>query len=205
MRSVDPRTPARALPRRAALAAAAVLLAGVVACSKPPALPELFPVPSLSLVSHKGEAVMLEDFRGKVAVYDFIFTRCTGPCPMMTSAMKRVASRFDSDDAVRFLSISVDPDYDQPDVLTQFASTFGVENDRRWIFLTGDRDAIYRASVDGFKLAAFEGSGEEGTIIHSTRFVLADRRGMIRGYYDPLSPEGEKELVRDIRRLMEEK
>jgi protein SCO1 len=180
------------------LAAAAVASA---ACSPGADLPELYPVPETQLTDHHGRPVNLADLRGEVVVYDFIFTRCNGPCPMMTSAMKRVAGAIDRKLPVRFASISVDPDYDTPEVLREYARHFRVDDDDRWLFLTGERESIVSASSDGFKLGAIVPEKGSDQIVHSTRFVLADASGTIRGYYDAMFEEGEKALVSDIRRL----
>ncbi|MGA7616411.1 MAG: SCO family protein [Thermoanaerobaculia bacterium] len=172
----------------------------LVSCRQQPPLPQLYPVPDLSLVSRHGKSLNLRDLRGSVVVYDFIFTRCGGPCPIMTNAMKRLASKVGSAD-VRFVSITVDPDYDTPKVLTRYARIMHAD-DPRWLFLTGDREAIHLASSKDFKLGAVQGGGAGQPIVHSTRFVLADRQGEIRGYYDSMSDDSEAKLIRDIASLV---
>ncbi len=84
---------------------------------------------------------------------------------------------------VHLVSVSVDPEHDTPAVLRDYAEKLHAQP-QRWDFLTGSSPAIYDLSRNGFKLAIADGSGEMGTPVHSTRLVLVDRQGEIRGYYD---------------------
>ena len=118
----------------------AVLMLTFAGCHHRSDLPELFPVPDTALVNERAQPVHLSAMKGKVTVYDFIFTNCAGTCPMMTAAMRRLTGKLDKDLPVQFVSISVDPARDTPAVLRQYASR--VRNDDRWLFLTGDRGAI---------------------------------------------------------------
>lgn len=177
------------------------LLFVFLSCKAAEPLPELGSVPEWALRSSEGKAVGSEDLSGHVLIYDFIFTRCAATCPMMTSRMGELASHLRSED-VRFVSISVDPEWDRPAVLREYRDR--VTKDRRWIFLTGSREEIRELSVDGFFLAAEppEENLESGPIVHSTKFVLVDRQGIIRGYYDSLSPEMMESLAADARQLL---
>lgn len=185
--------------RRSLIAVFASVIA-IFGCEGPP-LPELDPVPDATLQSSRGDEVSLEDLEGKVVIYDFIFTRCAASCPMMTAKMGELAMALGSDE-VRFVSISVDPEWDTPEVMSQYRDA--VTTDDRWVFLTGTREQVREISVDGFKLAA-EPPGESvesGPIVHSTKFILSDRSGTIRGYYDSISREALKQLEMDSKRLL---
>ncbi len=74
----------------------------------------------------------------------------------------------------------------------------------RWDFLTGPKSAIYKLSHDGFKLAVSDGSSAQGIPIHSTRIVLVDRHGEIRGYYDATEADAITKLVADTNHLLRE-
>lgn len=184
---------------RQLLLAAAVL--GLISCDTAEPLPEIASVPPWTLQSAQGGAVSSDDLRDHVVIYDFIFTRCTATCPMMTARMGDLASRLRSED-VRFVSISVDPEWDTPAVLREFRER--VTRDARWIFLTGTRDEVRDLSVGGFLLAADPPEEDEqgGPIVHSSRFILVDRAGAIRGYYDSLNPEMMTSLEQDAKRLL---
>ncbi|MEO6486474.1 MAG: SCO family protein, partial [Thermoanaerobaculia bacterium] len=109
-------------------------------------------MPNAALIDENGKAVALDSMKGHVTVYDFIFTNCSGICPIMSKSMQALTTKVPKDAPVRFVSISVDPARDTPEVLRTYAKRF--RNDDRWVFLTGDRDTIVNLSVKGFKLAA---------------------------------------------------
>jgi protein SCO1/2 len=156
----------------------ALLLTG---CHHQSELPHLFPVPNAHLVSDAGKPVQLDEMKGYVTVYDFIFTNCAGTCPLMTATMRKVTKKIAKDARVRFISISVDPVRDTPQQLAEYAKR--VRNDDRWLFMTGDRDTVVGLSVNGFKLAA-GGPPQAGAepLLHSSKFAIADRDGVIRAY-----------------------
>jgi len=179
---------------------AAVLLAG---CGHQSDLPRLFAVPDASLVDEMNRPVQLASNRGYVTVYDFIFTNCAGTCPMMTSTMRRLTSKVDKDAKVRFVSISVDPRRDTPEVLHKYAAKF--RNDSRWAFLTGDARTITHLSVDGFKLAAGTGSATpDESILHSSKFAIADKDGFIREYYGALNDDAVDHVAATVNDLARE-
>ena len=188
------------MQRRLLLAALIVLVAG---CHHRSALPELFPVPDTALVNERGQAVRLSAMKGKVTVYDFIFTNCAGTCPMMTAAMRRLTKKVDGGLPVQFVSISVDPIRDTPAVLSQYAAR--VRNDDRWTFLTGDRGAIIDLSVNGFKLAA-GGTTQTAAepLMHSSKFVIADKHGVIREYYGATNDDAVDHVVAAVSDLARE-
>jgi protein SCO1 len=185
---------------RRSLLAAALLLAA--ACQPQPELPKLFPVPSTTLVDETGKQVSLDAMKGSVTVYDFIFTSCTGTCPIMTNNMRALTQEVDDDAPVRFVSISVDPARDTPAVLAAYAKR--VRNDDRWTFLTGQRDQIIDLSVKGFKLAAGDPMPGGEPLLHSSKFAIADKQGVIRGYYDATDGAITGEVARVVEQLAEE-
>lgn len=177
-----------------------LLIAG---CARRPELPRLFPVPDTTLTDERGRPFRLGSLRGSVVVYDFIFTNCAGTCPMMTSQMRKLTQKVERDAPVRFVSISVDPARDTPEVLKAYAMRH--RNDPRWVFLTGDRDTVVRLSVDGFKLAAGDAvaSGAE-PILHSSKFAIADRSGTIREYYGSTDGDAPDHVAATVRELLKE-
>lgn len=157
-------------------------------------------VPDFSLIDQRGNPIVLSDLKGKIWVADFIFTRCVAACPLMTDKMKKLQEEF-SESSVDFVSFSVDPQYDTPDVLFQYANRFGVDGNR-WFFLTGDKETIYHLTQEGFGLAIGQ---QDSEVLHSARFVLVDRRGQIRGYYDSNEDEALQKLRQDIPSLLNER
>jgi protein SCO1/2 len=119
----------------------------------------------------------------------------------MTAVMARLDRRLPADEA-RLVSVSVDPAHDTSEVLAAFAAEH--EASERWLFLTGEPEAVRALARDGFKLGVAEIEGEEDpglAVTHSDRFVLVDSQGRVRGYYDPFDPEGIARLERDLAAL----
>ena len=158
-------------------------------------------LPEFALTRETSEPLSLSSLSGRVWIADFIFTRCAGPCPRMTQRMAQLQTELGDLPSVRFVSFSVDPDYDMPGVLQEYGKVFGAEPDR-WSFVTGDRTKIYDLSINGFRLALGEDPTDETLLIHSTKFVLVDQEGRIRGYYDEQEPEQMSKLATDVRRLV---
>ncbi|MGK2857210.1 MAG: SCO family protein [Thermoanaerobaculia bacterium] len=182
--------------RRTAFAALIFLTSGLLlSCQQQSALPVLFSVPAETLTDDSGRTRSLSEFNQSVAVYAFIFTRCAGVCPTMMEAMKRLASEVPPDIAVRYVLISVDPGHDTPEILRAYRQKHDVGD--RWVFLTGSRDTISKLSIEGFKLAAPKDGGTPNEpIVHSTKFVLVDKTGQIRAYYDSFDAE-QLEIMRE--------
>src|SRR5213076_2788602 len=159
-------------------------------------------VPEFLLVNQNGQNFGSAQLRGKIWIADFIYTTCPGPCPMISSRMSELQKPLEKTD-VHLISFSVDPEKDTPDVLRSYAERLQAEPGR-WDFLTGPKSAIYSLSHDGFKLAISDGSDAEGIPVHSTRIVLVDRHGAIRGYYDATEPDAVTKLVADTNHLLRE-
>lgn len=184
----------------------AILLAALVQrWRRPEPLPVVGQVPAFSLINRDGRAVSLADLAGRPWVADFVFTRCPASCPMMSARMARLDRDLPPALDVRLVSISVDPEFDSPTVLQRYAESFQAPD--RWLFLTGGREEIRGLCVDGFKLgldmSPAPGSGPE-PILHSTRFVLVDGKGRIRGYYEAFDEESTERLRRDLLALAED-
>ncbi len=185
----------------------AVLVALVTATAmdrlrRPEPPPVMDPVPGFTMTNRDGRAVRLQDLAGKPWIADFVFTRCPASCPLMTARMARLNRDLPGDLGVRLVSFSVDPEHDTPQVLERYAESYKAP--ARWLFLTGSKEETYRLSRQGFKLgieippAAGPGGPAVEPILHSTRFVLVDAQGRIRGYYDGFDEESMTRLRRDL-------
>jgi protein SCO1 len=163
-------------------------------------------VPSFALIEASGRPVTDADLRGRPWVADFIFTRCAGACPAMTARMAALRAEVPAD--VQFVSITVDPAHDTPEVLARYARLAG--GGPGWLFLSGSRDDLFRLSIEGFKLGVQEvpaesQSGGDGPFIHSSHFVLVDGTGRIRGYYDSTEAEALSRLRKDLAAVRSER
>src|SRR5947209_2545226 len=159
-------------------------------------------VPEFELVNQDGKTFGSRELRGKIWVADFIYTTCPGPCPMISSRMSELQKPFEKTD-VHLVSFTVDPAKDTPQVLRGYAEKLQAEPGR-WDFLTGPQSTIYNLSRDGFKLAVSDGSEEKGIPVHSTRMILVDRHGAIRGYDDAAGVDAVTKLVADTTHLLRE-
>ena len=165
-------------------------------------LPAYDTIPNFELTNQEAQPFGSAQLAGKIWIADFIFTSCPGPCPIISSRMSELQKPLEKSD-VHLVSLTVDPEKDTPDVLRAYAGKLNARPGR-WDFLTGPRAAIYSLSKDGFKLGVSDGSDETGMPVHSTRVVLVDRRGTIRGYYDALAPDAVTKLLADTNHLLRE-
>jgi len=168
------------------------------------ALPVLAQAPSFSLTEACGRTVTQADLAGKPWLANFIFTRCTGPCPELSLRMRSLQKTFtDRGGDVRFITFTLDPDYDKPPVLAEYAKRHYADAGCWW-FLTGtDQVSMHRLVREGF-LQAVVPAHDDVPLVHSTYFVLVDGRGRIRGFYDGLDPSSRSRIVRDVDSLLAE-
>jgi protein SCO1/2 len=143
------------------------------------------------------------DFTGKVYVADFFFTSCRTICPIMKTQMLRVYEATVDMPDVLLLSHTIDPEWDTVALLHDFAQRLGVES-RRWHFVTGEKDSIYKIAQTSYYATAMEDRSEPDGFIHSGAFLLIDRKGRIRGKYDGTKEEEVNRLIGDIKRLRRE-
>lgn len=176
-------------------AALAFLAAAIFssACTDPAAkLPNYGKVPSFTMTDSEGHLFRGDSLLGKVWVADFIYTNCPAECPRMTSLMHKVQEEVKNMRDVRLVSFSVDPKRDSPAVLNDFAHRFGGPA-ADWVFLTGSPATVHLIAYQTFHVGDVIGKIE-----HSTKFILIDKRGDIRGYYSSIYPEDRSKLITDI-------
>jgi protein SCO1/2 len=171
-----------------------------LSCSRASNLETFYPVPDFSLTDQTDKTVTLHELKGRVWVADFIFTNCGGTCPVMTEKMRKLQETLPAN--IRMVSFTVDPARDTSKALAAYAAEHGATRER-WLFLTGDKQSLYDICIKGFKLPLED---DEGTplepITHSTRFVLVDKEGLIRGYYSGTEEEDLKRLAADAKGLL---
>lgn len=161
-------------------------------------LPVVGAVTDFTLIDSTGADLGLADLEGAIWVADLMFTSCAGTCPTLTQNMKAVQEAMAGDPAVRFVSVSVDPETDTPDRMREYALRMGADLNT-WHFLTGPTETVQDLAVNGFKV----GSADE-PVFHSNRFVLIDPDGQVRGYYMGTDREDMPRLIEAIGRLKSE-
>lgn len=158
------------------------------------AAPPLFSVGDWTLVSDANQPFGSANLKGKVVIASFIFTTCPTLCPMMTQRMKEVHEKFDRyQDKVHFISVTVDPQVDTPEVLRTYKKNYGIYAPN-WTFVTGEKRDIYRLMEDQLKLHVgekklLEDGSEVYDIDHVAQLLLIDQKGDLRGLFatDPTS------------------
>ena len=190
-------------PKSLMLIAGAMAMFGMLSFAaflwyEPPAPPPpvLGNAPSFELIDENGQPFSSVALGEKLWVVDFFFTTCPGPCPRMSANMKQLNQRFADRKDVALLSITVDPQGDSPDALLRYGQRMKADFSQ-WHFLTGSDDAIHQLSVSGFKIG-----DPEVLIRHSTKFVLVDKSGKIRGYFEGTDAKEIGELEETIKRLL---
>lgn len=170
-------------------------------------LPILGQVPDLAMTDQHGRTFGSVDLRGKVWIANFIFTRCTGPCPVMTqrtSLLQHELASWHRWSDIRLVSFSVDPTHDTPDVLADYARRFEAD-EQQWRFLTGSREAVWQLSQRGFYLGVGDNPDDlDMPIFHSQKSALVDELGRLRGHYNLLHQRERDQLLTDLQRLLDE-
>jgi protein SCO1/2 len=139
-------------------------------------------------------------FQDKIYVADFFFTSCRTICPIMKTQMVRVYEATKEMPDVLLISHTIDPEYDTVALLHDFAERLGVES-KRWHFVTGAKDSIYKIAQTSYFATAMEDKSEPDGFIHSGAFLLIDKKGRIRGKYDGTKEEDVNRLIIEIKKL----
>jgi cytochrome oxidase Cu insertion factor (SCO1/SenC/PrrC family) len=163
-------------------------------------LPVIRAVPPFSLVDQNGQTVTNTDLRGKVWIADFVFTRCKGPCPLMTARMLEMQKALVKTPDVKLVSVTVDPAHDTPEVLKAYAEA-NFADPERWKFLTGDQEVIEKLVTEGFMQHLAEENGEP---VHGTMFLVVDGNGMVRSARMLEDPELIPKILMDTGNLLRE-
>ena len=180
--------------------------AGIEIAADPESPKEFGPIPDFALIDQRGRTVRRADLLGRPWVMATIYSRCTGPCPAVSSRMADLQQRLEGTD-VLLVSVSVDPDYDSSEVLSDYAASWEADPER-WLFLTGAQEEIERFVREGLWMAV--GRDESGTVpvgqavTHDTRLVAIDRQGRRRGWYDQDEPAEVGRLLARMRFLARE-
>lgn len=173
--------------------------------SKTKPLPVLGEAGEFQLTERSGRIVRRDELAEKVWIANFIFTRCGGICPMMTAKMRDLQNELRGLENIRFVSFSVDPERDTPEVLQKYAGHFSADKDK-WLFLTGDKEQLFKLSEQHFRLGVSdipedEREAADQSVNHSSKFVLVDRGGKIRNYYDSEDAAAMRRLAEDAKLL----
>ena len=169
-------------------------------------------IPDFTFVNQHNDTISKSDYSGNIYVANFFFTTCPTICPIMTNKMKYVQDKLSIFPNIKFLSHSVNPAYDTPEILLEYANAMQADLSN-WNFVTGDKQQIYTIAASYF-VNVSEDELAPGGFLHSEYFVLVDKEGKVRsgidingnpyGAYDGTNDAEMKTLVKDIRVLMAE-
>ena len=157
-------------------------------------------IPQFDFLNQDSIWVNNNSYKGKVWIAEFFFSTCPTICPIMNTQMNRLVRDFENlDSIIQFLSFSINPGYDSPSVLKNYAKRNGFEFDN-WDFLTGKpEESVHALGVKSFLVHAGKGSDEDGGYAHSGSFTLVDEQGHVRGVYQITNGEGNKDENEYIR------
>lgn len=161
-------------------------------------------IPAFKFLNQDSVEVSEKDYAGKIYVADFFFTSCPTICPKMKTQMLRVYQRYIQNPQIKFLSHTIDPEYDQPGILKAYAKRMEVDT-KKWNFVTGEKSEIYKIAQKSYMVSAQEDKLEAGGFVHSGAFILVDGNRHVRGIYDGTKEEEVNKLIEDIEILLDEK
>lgn len=169
-------------------------------------LPVLVQLPEFALQDQNGVGFGSAQLNDKPWIANFVFTRCPTTCPIQTrnlAKFQKQLKKIDGGDEVELVSITVDPHFDTPAVLADYAKRMEADPEG-WHFLTGSRDEIWDLCKKGFKLAVDDAPPKAPSpIMHSSRMMLVDRDGQIRGFYEGTTREGMDDLRLAVENLLQ--
>jgi protein SCO1/2 len=145
-------------------------------------------IPEFAFTSQEGKTIGRAEMEGKITIVDFFFTSCPSICPVMSKEMERVNDMFRDEPQVQIMSISIDPEYDTPAVLKEYAEEHQAIPGK-WHFLSGPKTETYQLARCGFVIPTIDGNGVPDDFVHTDKFILVDELGRIRGYYSGTNRE----------------
>ncbi len=157
-------------------------------------------VSDFTLTNQLGKIITQEDYKDKIYVTEFFFTRCTTICPIMTDNMIKIQKEFIKNEEVMLLSLSVTPEIDSVPVLMKYASKKGVIHSK-WNLTTGNKKHIYELARKSYFAVVTKGDGGLQDFIHTPNFILVDKQKQIRGIYDGTDDAEILRLISDIKIL----
>jgi protein SCO1/2 len=161
-------------------------------------------IPAFEMINQEGKTITNKDFEGKIYVADFFFTTCGSICPVMTNNLVKVQNEFISDNDIKILSFTVNPETDSVQILKAYANKYGA-NGSKWSFCTGTKNKIYILAQRGFLLVPPDVDvNDSSQFIHDERFNLVDAKGRIRGTYSGTDSLEVQQLIEDIKTLKDE-
>lgn len=160
-------------------------------------------IADFKLINQNGDTITQQDYKDKIYVADFFFTRCATICPIMTTNMTKLQEIYKDDNDIMFLSHSVTPVMDSVPILRMYADNKGVI-DTKWNITTGAKKHIYDLARKSYFAVLDEGDGGNQDFIHTEQFILVDKNRQIRGFYNGTEAKEIEKIKKDITILRQE-
>lgn len=203
-------------PFRILIITGAFLLAGMLLLlvlvgalrRRPAPLPVLREAAEFVVTNQLGATVTASSLRGRPHAVNLIFTRCPGPCRQLSGMMRKVTELLPADSISGLVSVTSDPEFDTPVVLSAYGAKFGAKPER-WQFVTAGRDAIRRLVTEQWMMvlvdkAPEDRDGPDDLFLHSTLVVVLDGQGRVRSAIEGLDVGAAERVVAALRQLEEE-
>lgn len=159
-------------------------------------------IPDFEFVNQDSQLVQNEDLREYIYISDFFFTSCPSICPIVKKQMLRIYDKYESNSMIKLVSHTIDPKRDTAEKLKRYASDLGVDTEK-WIFLTGDKEALLDIA-DEYFVAAYEDPEAPGGFDHSGKIILVDTKRHVRSFAEGTDPEDVDRFLKDIDKLLKE-
>lgn len=160
-------------------------------------------IPNFKLYDQENKLISEDSLKGKIAVFNFFFTRCPTLCKEINKNIAELAVSYNKNPILKFVSITVDPATDNTAVLKSYATSLKADP-KQWKFLTGDTSTIYPLSRNGFLVTAINGNNNPENFVYSEKLILIDQERRIRGYYNGTSINEVSQLNDEIKVLIAE-
>lgn len=160
-------------------------------------------IADFAFTNQNGKTITQNDYKGKIYVADFFFTTCPTICPKMTDNMGWLQEQIKNMPEVMLLSHSVTPDIDTPEVLKEYAHKKGVI-DSKWNLVTGKKQDIYYIARKSYLAVKTTDSSELYDMVHTENFILVDKEGRIRGFYNGTNLDKDVKGEKNVKQLLED-
>ena len=155
-------------------------------------------IPEFELLSHHGGLITEDSLINKYTILNFMYTQCTGICPILSKQMKVLYDQYSGISEVQFMSITIDFKNDTPEVLKEYAYKQGIF-DKRWKFLLGEEKYVKRFSEEAFNIIS-----DDFPNSHTNKIFLIDNRGNLRQFYNGTNKKGKDLLVNHLNQMLSE-
>jgi protein SCO1/2 len=160
-------------------------------------------ISAVKFLTSSGDSLDFGSIKKQLIVVNFFYSRNNTPLKVMNEQLNSLNQEYKTNGIIRFVSISVDPDYDTKDVLEKYAQSISAKPNK-WDILVADTSIVYPLAKNQFYVNALKGNKGDTDFTFSDQFILLDAEHRIRGYYTGTSGDEVKRLSDEIKVLITE-